>query len=161
MSDKTPYVTRRKNMTFIQQCFGRLKPILIAAFVLMSLDGCFGPDVNKPLKRTYWGLTEINGNDTENVSSQPEVHLVFHANDNTFHGSDGCNRIQGSYTQEEESFKFERIASTKMYCEHGMDQADAFMQVLTKTMRIKIEEDHLILYTADIELARFEANDAY
>jgi heat shock protein HslJ len=48
-----------------------------------------------------------------------------------------------------------------MYCEEGMDQADAFLQVLSKTKQIKIEEDHLILYTADIELARFESKDEY
>ncbi len=159
--DKTPYLTLRKNMTFLHQSFDRLKSILLAVFMLVILEGCFGPDLNKPLKSTYWSLTELNDEDVSSISSQPEIHLVFHVNDNTFHGSDGCNRIQGSYTQDERTFKFERIASTKMYCEEGMDQAHDFLNVLNETNQIKIEEDHLILYAADIELARFEAKDEY
>ena len=148
-------------MALLEQFFGEGKSILLAFFLLVTLNGCFEPDVSSPLKNTYWSLIELNGEDSSNISSQPEVHLVFHANDNTFHGSDGCNRIQGSYIQNKEAFKFESIISTRMYCAESMDQADAFLQVLSKTKLTKIEEDYLILYAADVELARFEAKDEY
>lgn len=129
--------------------------------MLISIGGCFEPDTSKPLKNTYWSLMELNGEDSSNISSQPEVHLIFHTNDNTFHGSDGCNRVNGNYIRDKEVFKFESIISTRMYCEEGMDQANAFLQALSKTKQIEIEENHLILYAADIELARFEAKDEY
>ncbi len=161
MSDKTQYILTRKSMVLLQQYFTGTKLTLLGFFIVMTFVGCFEPDINKPLKSTYWSLIELNSEDSSNISSQPEVHIVFHINDNTFHGSDGCNRIQGSYIQDKEAFTFESIVSTKMYCEEGMDQADSFLQALSKTKLIRIEEDHLILYAADIELARFEAKDEY
>jgi hypothetical protein len=48
-----------------------------------------------------------------------------------------------------------------MYCKQGMKQADLFLQALRKTDAVTIIENNLILYSADIELARFEAKDAY
>ena len=138
-----------------------LKSLLSSFILLFSLTGCFEPAPNKPLESTYWRLIELNSEDSSNISSQPEVHLVFHINDNTLHGSDGCNRIQGSYTKDEDQFKFEDIISTRMYCAEGMDQANAFLIALTQADTIKIEENYLILYDADIELARFEAKDEY
>lgn len=161
MLNKTRYVPRRKRMAFLQQYFSEVKFVILAFFILVSMSGCFEPDVSKPLKNTYWSLIELNGEDSSNISSQPEVHLIFHTNDNTFHGSDGCNRVNGNYIRDEKAFKFESIISTRMHCEEGMGQANAFLQVLSKTKQIRIEESHLILYTADIELARFEAKDEY
>lgn len=148
-------------MTFLQNFISEVKFVILAFSMLVVIAGCFGPGASKPLKSTYWSLIELNGEDSSNVSSQPEVHLIFHTNDNTFHGSDGCNRVHGNYTRDEEAFKFESIISTRMHCEEGMDQANAFLHALSKTKQIRIEESHLILHTADIELARFEAKDEY
>lgn len=161
MPDKTRYNPIRKQMAFLQHYISEAKFVILAFFMLVVIAGCFEPDANKPLKSTYWSLIELNGEDSSNVSSQPEVHLIFHTNDNTFHGSDGCNRVNGSYTREEEAFRFESIISTRMHCEEGMDQANTFLQALSKTKQIRIKESHLILYAADIELARFEAKDEY
>ncbi len=144
-----------------QQYLAVAKTALLTLIFLFSISGCFGPGVNKPLKNTYWSLTELNGDSSTNVADQPEVHLVFHINDNTMHGSDGCNRIQGSYKKHGERFVFESIISTRMSCSQGMKQAELFLQALRKTDTLKIEEDNLILYAADIELARFEAKDEY
>ncbi len=148
-------------MTFIRQYFSTIKMALLSLSFLLSLGGCFEPDPNKPLQSTYWSLIELNGESSSNISSQPEVHLVFHTNDKTLHGSDGCNRIHGSYVQDEDTFRFKGIISTRMSCQEGMDQADAFQQVLVKTEQVRIEENQLILYAADVELARFEAKDDY
>jgi len=148
-------------MSYLREYITMTKAILLALSLLLSLSGCFEPDANKPLKNTYWSLIELNGEDSSNASDQPEVHLVFHINDNTLHGSDGCNRIQGSYTKTGEQFVFESLISTRMHCPVGMDQANLFLQALSKTDQIRIEENNLILYDADIELARFEAKDEY
>ena len=136
--------------------------IFLPGIILSFLaSGCFSPDPATPLKNTYWSLIELNGEDSTNADHQPEVHLIFHINDNSLHGSDGCNRIQAGYTNDEKSFRFETIASTRMYCKEGMEQASLFLKALTKTDRIGIEEDHLILYSADIEIARFEEKEAF
>ena len=133
--------------------------MLISAIFLFS--GCFGPNVNKPLKSTYWSLIELNNEDSTNVSHQPDVHLVFHINNNTLHGSDGCNRIQSSYIQDEKGFHFTHTIATRMYCEEAMAQADAFVEALGKTDRISIEENILILYSADTIIAKLQAKDEY
>jgi len=137
------------------------KVFLQGMILIFLISGCFSPDPATPLKNTYWSLVELNGEDSSNVDHQPEVHLVFHLNDKSLHGSDGCNRIQADYTYGEKSFRFETITSTRMYCEEGMDQASVFLKALAKTDRIEIQEDYLILYSADIEIARFEAKEAF
>ena len=161
MPNKIQYIPRRKRMIFLRQYFTKAKSMLLVFFLLVSFAGCFEPDASKPLKNTYWSLIELNSEESSNISSQPEVHLIFHTNDNTFHGSDGCNRVNGNYIRDEKMFRFESIISTRMHCAEGMDQAYAFLQVLSKTKQLNIEESHLILYAADIELARFEAKDEY
>jgi len=138
-----------------------VKAFLRGIMFIFLLSGCFSPDPATPLKNTYWSLIELNGEGSSNAEHQPEVHLVFHINDNSLHGSDGCNRIQADYIRNEKGFKFETIISTRMYCEEGMDQAYIFLQALAQTDRIEIQEDHLILYSADIEIARFEAKEAF
>jgi len=148
-------------MNYLRQYFSTAKITFLALIVLLNLSGCFEPDPNKPLKNTYWSLVELYGENSTNASDQPEVHLVFHINDNTLHGSDGCNRIQGRYKKHKREFVFESIISTRMYCKQGMKQADLFLQALSKTDTMTIVENNLILYSADIELARFEAKDAY
>jgi heat shock protein HslJ len=138
-----------------------VKTFLQGMILIFLTSGCFSPDPATPLKNTYWSLIELNGESSDNADHQPEVHLIFHLNDKSLHGSDGCNRIQASYTHDGKSFRFETIASTRMYCKEGMEQASQFLKALTKTDRIEIQEDHLILYSADIEIARFEAKEAF
>ncbi len=138
-----------------------VKALLRGMILAFLVSGCFSPDPATPLKNTYWSLIELNGEDSSNSDNQPEVHLIFHLNDKSLHGSDGCNRIQADYIQDNESFKFETIISTRMHCNEGMDQAYAFLQALTKTNRIEIQEDHLILYFSDVEIARCEAKEAF
>jgi heat shock protein HslJ len=138
-----------------------VKLFLLGMILIFLISGCFSPDPKTPLKNTYWRLIELNGEDSNNADHQPEVHLVFHINDKSLHGSDGCNRIQANYIQNDESFTFETITSTRMYCEEGMDQANIFLQALAKTDRIEIQENHLIFFSANVEIARFEAKEAF
>jgi len=138
-----------------------LRTLLLSLFSFLLLTGCFEPDPNTPLKNTHWSLTQMKGESSEHFENQPQVHLVFHLNDSTFHGSDGCNRINGHYTKDRNNFTMDKIVSTRMMCRQGMPQANSFLHTLTETDRIKIVEDNLILYHADIEIARFEAREAF
>ena len=137
-----------------------LKTLLLSLFTLLLLTAC-EPDPNTALKNTHWELTQMKGESIEYFENQPQIHLVFHLNNNTFHGSDGCNRIHGEYTKDRNNFTMDKIASTRMMCKNGMKQGNEFLHMLTEIDRIKITEDNLIVYHADIPVARFEAVEAF
>lgn len=132
--------------------------LLLLSIVL--LNAC-SPLPDKPLKETYWSLSELRGEEPVQYERHPQIHLLFHINNASLHGSDGCNRIKGTYVQKEGSFHFGPLASTMMYCEDGMKQSNDFLQVLQETDRIQITGNTLILFHADIEIARFEAKNDY
>lgn len=48
-----------------------------------------------------------------------QPHLQLGA-DGTVTGTDGCNRLMGKWTLEEDVFHFQQMVSTMMYCE-GVD----------------------------------------
>jgi heat shock protein HslJ len=137
------------------------KTLLLSLFSLLLLSACFEPEPNTALKNTHWALIQMKNENVEHFEHQPQVHLVFHLNDSTFHGSDGCNRIHGKYTKDRNNFTMDEIASTRMMCKAGMKQSNEFLHILTETDRIKIVEDNLILYHADIPIARFEAVETH
>lgn len=133
-------------------------PYLITLFVLFLSLGCSSVQPPLPLQGTYWSLTALGDDDIESYDSQPPLHLVFHLNDKTVHGSDGCNRFHGSFTNTDDAIEFTQMASTRMFCVEGAQQSQQFMLALTKSSHWKILEDQLFLYDSDnILLAQFEA----
>lgn len=133
------------------------KSFITLLFVLVSLGGCFSPEPPTPLQNTHWSLVELMGEDVSKADNQPEPHLFFHVNDKSLHGSDGCNQLRAEYTRDEEHFSFTAIVSNKIPCREGIKQAQTFLEIMAKTDRIEIQDDELIFYHADKEVARFEA----
>jgi len=125
------------------------------------MASCSAPAPAKPLKSTYWSLIQLNDQDSQNISHQPSLHLIFHINDNSLHGNDGCNTLTANYVQGKESFRFTNILSSKIICEEGSEQAQAFLLVLKDTNQLLIEEDQMFLYHNEQEIARFEAEEDY
>lgn len=113
------------------------------------------------LKNTYWGLSELNGKTPLAIDNQPPIHLLFHLNDSSLHGSDGCNNISADYIRAGDSFSFKDIISTAMFCEEAVAQSSDFLQVLDKTDHIEIQGNQLILFHENVEIARFEAKEDY
>jgi len=138
-----------------------MKNLLLLFSVLFLLTGCFEPDPDTALKNSYWNLVELEGEESVHYEHQPQIHLIFHINNQSFHGSDGCNRLHGKYSLDGDKLLIKQIVSTRMMCQNGMSQGHLFLQTLTKANRLDIEEDNLILYNADIEIARFEAKDTF
>lgn len=136
-----------------------LKSFTGLLFVLLFLGGCFSPEPPMPLKNTHWSLVQLKGEDVDKADNQPEPHLFFHLNDKSLHGSDGCNQLSAEYTRDEEHFSFTKISSSRRLCQKGMGQARTFLDILTKTDRMKIQEEELMLYHGDEEVARFEARE--
>lgn len=133
---------------------------LSIALVLL-LTACSSPIPSKELKSTYWALVELNQEDSLNFEGQPDVHLIFHINDNSLHGSDGCNSIRADYIKEQEAFRFKKIISTRMACVKGNKQAEAFLLVLEKTDTLQIHANEMILYHKEEQIAHFEAKEDY
>lgn len=133
----------------------------IFVFTLLFLASCSSLIPAKPLKRTYWNLVELHAHESTNIDHQPPVHLLFHINDNTLHGSDGCNTIKASYAQKGESFYFTQIISSKISCKEGSEQADELLKVLKDTNRLVIHGNEMFLYDKEQQIARFEAKEDY
>ncbi|HTF96469.1 MAG TPA: META domain-containing protein [Cellvibrio sp.] len=106
---------------------------------------------------TYWKLTVLNDTEVTVVENQQEPHIVFDA-DNRVSGSDGCNRLMGTYTRENDQLDLGEIAGTKMACAQGGEQADAFIKVLEKVKAHSIHADQLELRDeTGLVIARFAA----
>lgn len=83
----------------------RLPAVAAAALVLLALTGCSGGQAD-PVGT--WG-----------VEADGEPHLVL-AEGGGLAGSDGCNRLTGSWEADGDRIEFGTIASTLMACE-GVD----------------------------------------
>lgn len=80
-----------------------------AAFLCFGVAGCAasaGSDAPSPVGS--WG----SQND-----GQPNLEFV---DDGTVHGTDGCNQLVGSWTQDGATVMMPELASTMMFCE-GVD----------------------------------------
>ncbi len=112
---------------------------------------------NGELLNTYWKLILLN--DTEIIVSdnQQEPHITFNA-ENRISGSDGCNRMMGSYLREGDRLTLGEMAGTKMACAGGAEQTQAFNEALTKVATYSVHGDQLELRDATgLVLARFKA----
>lgn len=112
---------------------------------------------NGELLNTYWKLILLN--DTEIIVSenQHEPHITFNA-ENRISGSDGCNRMMGSYLLEGDKLTLGEMAGTKMACAEGAEQTQAFNEALTKVAAYSVHGDQLELRDATgLVLARFKA----
>lgn len=113
---------------------------------------------NENLLNTYWKLTRLNDGPVEVYEDQREPAIILASEDNRLSGSDGCNRIMGGYQLREDKLKFNRIASTMMACQQGMETAQSMHFMLEKVRYWKIEGLHLELADSDGHvMARFEA----
>lgn len=113
--------------------------------------------VNSELLNTYWKLTVLHDAEAITIDNQQEAHIVFNA-ENRLSGSDGCNRLMGTYTLENDQLDLGEIAATKMACAQGGEQADAFNKALEKVKAFSIHADQLELRDeTGLVIARFKA----
>ena len=109
----------------------RMRSLALAALVSLAVaactDGTGGPGAEPPLPAGSWGDPDASG--------RPSLVL---ADDGRLSGSDGCNRLMGSWTSEGSSATFSPLAVTRMYCE-GIDtwlSAAASAEASASTLRI-------------------------
>ena len=135
--------------TLVVERFGKVWP----------RETCGTPLADSPLRNTYWKLVRLNGEPARAFPNQREAHLIFNAKEPRVAGSDGCNRIMGSFELDGDRLRLSRLAGTLMACPaDGAAQERAFVDALGKVTAWQVRGSHLELFDAQRQvLARFEA----
>ncbi len=102
--------------------------------------------VARPLEGTYWKAIELAGKPTPAQDANREAHVILEGG--RLAGSDGCNRILGSYELKGDGIKFGQGASTQMACLNAVRTERAFRDALTSAARFTIVGDRLELLDA-------------
>ena len=109
------------------------------------------------LRNTYWRLVFLESQAVRRAPDQREPSLVFHE-DGRLAGSDGCNRLIGRFEEQSGTLEFSGLATTRMACPEGMEQASRFVQALDAVHDYRIIGETLEMRDAAGELLmRFEA----
>lgn len=139
---------------------------LALLFLSVFTAGCVGqcaPDIAVsvhalPLENTYWRAVTLAGQSVPaQEEARREAHLQFTA-EGRVTGSDGCNRVMGTYALKGETITFGPIAGTKMACSDSAATERAFGDALARSARWTIVGSRLELSAASgPPLAVFEA----
>jgi heat shock protein HslJ len=109
------------------------------------------------LEGTHWRATAI-GERPVVTGANREVYLLFESGGRVS-GSDGCNRIVGSYQVTGDAITLRQLAGTQMACPDSEDTERAFRAALADARRYRIGDDRLELYDAAGAMrARFQAH---
>ena len=109
------------------------------------------------LEGTYWRATEVAGKPTPAQDANREAHLLFETG-GRFSGSDGCNRIAGSYELKGDVVRFSPGTATQKACIDIGDLDAAVRAALKGATRLTIAGDRLNLLDASgRQLAVFSA----
>ncbi|HYN09836.1 MAG TPA: YbaY family lipoprotein [Vicinamibacterales bacterium] len=114
------------------------------------------PGQNRPLAATYWKAIEIAGKPVPAQSANREAHLSFQPGGRVT-GSDGCNKVAGTYTVKADAVTFGQMVGTQMACTDSAGIERAFQAALRSTTRWRIAGDRLeLLDAAGKVLAAFQ-----
>lgn len=116
-----------------------------------------GETTTHTLTATYWKLTSL-GDTPVVIHDEREPYMELEATPARVAGSDGCNRMMGSYTLDGAKIQFSRMAGTMMACVNGMEQGAAFTRALSLTASWRVDGSTLTLFDGDAKkLLTFEA----
>ena len=129
---------------------------IAAAVDVMAQSGTNPQRAGRPLQSTYWKAVEIAGKPIPAQPGTRDAHLVFQA-EGRMSGSDGCNRIAGSYEVKEDRIAFGQTLGTQMACPGTGEVEQGFRAALKDANRWRIVGDRLELLDAGgVRLAAFE-----
>jgi len=128
-------------------------PMLRAAPVAQGTPG----NTSKPLEDTYWRAVELAGKVLPPQNANGEAHLIFQA-DGRLSGSDGCNRISGTYQRAGDALTFGQLVGTQMACVNTGEIQQAFHEAVKNAVRLTVSGDRLrLLDSAGTQVALFVA----
>ena len=127
----------------------RMPPLSLPTAVVEAAAGQTPPPPAKgatPLEGTYWRASELAGKPTPKQDPHSEAHLQFQAG--RVSGSDGCNRVTGSFQLKGEQVTFGQMAATQMACLKSSGTEEPFHAALKSASRLTIAGDRLELFDA-------------
>lgn len=103
------------------------------------------PSISPSLFNQHWIATEINGFQVDpKATNKPSLQLDQATK--RFSGSDGCNRMMGSYQLSSDQLNFGAVATTKMFCASADQNLTLqYKQSLEKAAHYRVSQEHLIL----------------
>lgn len=109
----------------------------------------YPPLANAPLVGTNWKLTLV-GDKIAPASGDAarQAGLTFEAGGRVS-GSDGCNRVSGSYAQKDSGLSFAPAAAARMACPNMDNRDQLFARALSGTGRWRVTGDRLELMRPD------------
>ncbi len=138
---------------------------LLLAFILFAsckpsnkIGDLVGVPKERPLEKTYWVLTELDGKPIATINEAKKLHLLFDPESRTASGFAGCNQFSGNYNLEGKKLSLKNLATTRMFCQETMEIETRYLQALSETDSYKIEEHVLFLNQGDQHLAKFQAD---
>jgi copper homeostasis protein (lipoprotein) len=121
-----------------------MSPTLVQVTSLAIAIVASGPEIGRAqekvasrLEGTYWKAIELGGKPTPTQDPKREAHLRFQAGDRVS-GSDGCNRITGSYQLKGDRVTFGQIVGTQMACLNAVDIERPFRDGLNSASRLTV-----------------------
>lgn len=110
------------------------------------------------LQDTHWQLIALNQKPITIGEGERQAHLILDSEGHVS-GSSGCNRMMGSYTQDENTLKFGPLAGTRMACMgDDMPNEHLFLTTLGNVTTWEIVGKYLDLKDSSGKtLLRFEA----
>ena len=107
---------------------------------------------------TQWNLIELNGSEVNVPEGEGQAYIYLQQEGYKLSGSDGCNRLFGSYDLSGNSLQFHSVAQTRMACRGVlMERGSEFIEALKLTTSFQMSSDILQLKVDDRVLARFQA----
>ena len=133
--------------------------VVMTGFMALMASHAFAqvPAGAKPvsLEGSSWKAVELAGASVPALPANGQPNLVFQGG--RVSGSDGCNRITGSYTQKGEAVTFGQIATTMMACADRADIGQRFHAALKGTSHFRIAGGRMEFFgAAGMPLAVFE-----
>ena len=120
----------------------------ICSFLMLAACSTASSLPDEPLQERYWRAVEIDGKPLALSPGASEPHVVL-GQQQRAHGSDGCNRFNGSW-RTDKGLRFGQLASTMMACPPPIDaQARSFTQALSATADYRVRGKQMELLDAD------------
>lgn len=125
--------------------------LMFSVVLLISCAAKENSGSNVSLKNTYWQLSWIGGKQIEFNNTNRRAYILLD-DEKRVSGSDGCNRLMGSYETNAGQLRFGQLASTRMACLDGADVSVEFNKALTTTESYLINGTQLQLLDGNNKL---------
>jgi heat shock protein HslJ len=122
----------------------------------MALSGAAGAEPGIVLKGGPWLLLELKGAVVQLPADERRPFITFQRQEQRVTGYSGCNDFFGNYDLKGDVLTFGPLGMTRRFCAGASgDVEQAFLEVLSKTLRWRIKDRVLLFLSGDQVLARF------